>query len=144
MRELLIGSLEAAMVALKDQADLVGLENVDESTFRSFAMAAIRRRSANSRIQAEWNRVDLFVSVGDVIAAVEFKFYVHRPHYDLAGKLVRWKGGAGPKNSGEFQACLENMHNLEYSGIQNRYVVLLFENDVDHDRATSSATHILT
>ena len=42
MRELLIGSLEAAMVALKDQADLVGLENVDESTFRSFAMAAIR------------------------------------------------------------------------------------------------------
>ena len=41
MRELLIGSLEAAMVVLKDQADLVGLENVDESTFRSFAMAAI-------------------------------------------------------------------------------------------------------
>ncbi|HVU89367.1 MAG TPA: hypothetical protein VHD36_18715 [Pirellulales bacterium] len=134
MRDLLIESLESAMVSLQKQAQLVELVNVDESTFRSFVMAEIQQRCARARLQTEWERIDLLINVDNDFAAVEFKFYVHRRHFDLTGEFVRWKGCAGPKNTREFETCLSKLRRLHWPEIGNRFLVLVYENDNTVDR----------
>ena len=136
MEDLLLKALCNAMGDAREQAELVGLENVDESTFRSFVMAAICREDASVKVHTEWNRVDLLAQRGNENALVEFKYYVIRALKDLDGALIRWKGGAGFKNEEEFCQCIDKVREISNPRINYRYLVLAYENST-HKRTYS-------
>ena len=132
MYELLITAITSAMKRLKEQADLVSLENVDESTFRSFVMAELKREAQNVKLQTEWrNRVDLLVQDATCNAIVEFKFYVRRALRSLHGEHVHWKGGPSLKNEDEFRKCIEKTRSFTDSSVTHKFVVIVFEVEPD-------------
>jgi len=127
MRQLLLKSLSAAMLRIKKHARLVDLNNIDESTFRSFVMAELRRNRPDVILHTEWeHRVDLLLQCNNENAVVEFKFYVPKRMYSLTGQHVKWKGGAGLKNQSEFRQCLEKLRALQLADIQHRFLVLAY------------------
>ncbi|HET6441853.1 MAG TPA: hypothetical protein VFH53_05700, partial [Phycisphaerae bacterium] len=93
--------MAAAIEKMKAHVELVERENVDESTFRSFLLAEIKRRRPEARCQTEWHRFDLLVQSGTLTALVELKFYITRRTRDLDGCSGQFKGGASKKNKGE-------------------------------------------
>ncbi len=111
----------------------IGLENTDESTFRSYFMAAAQERlQQEARFQTEWHKFDLLVQapekVGDTL--IEFKYYIYRRTTELDGTAGRWKGGAGPANEREFRTCLEKLRSpLVPPRIDHRRLVLVYERD---------------
>ncbi len=127
MRKLLLESLSAAMLQMKEQACLVGLNNINESTFRFLVMAELQRNRPDVRLQAEWeHHVDLLLQCGKENALVEFKFYVPRRLYSLTGQHIRWKGGAGLKNQDEFRKCVKKLRALQLADIHHRFLVLAY------------------
>jgi len=115
------------MLRMKEHAGLVGLNNIDESTFRSFVMAELGRNRPNVKLHTEWeHRVDLLLQRDNENALVEFKFYVPRRMYSLTGQHVKWKGGAGLKNRDEFRKCLEKLRALQLTDIHHRFLVLAY------------------
>jgi len=127
MRRMLKNALAGAMHRLKDHAELVGLANVDEFTFRSLVLAEIMRRDTNARCQTEWHRFDLLVQRQTRNAIIEFKFYLNRKTVEVDGTSGDWKGGAGKKNEKEFWACVRKLHQDRNPRIHNRYLVLVYD-----------------
>jgi hypothetical protein len=127
MKQLLEQALTAALQRLKAHADLVGLENVDESTFRSFVIAELMKRRATARCQTEWHRFDLLLQCDSVNVLVEFKFYLMRRTFELDGRRGPWKGEAGTQNEAEFWACVDKLHNLKDPAVHQRYLALVYQ-----------------
>ena len=91
------------------------------------------------RCQTEWHRVDLLVQTGAQNAVIEFKFYWDRPTLRLDGIPSHLKGGAGPKNFGEFQGCVRKLHRLRHDGIHRKYLVLVYARTSTRKRRYSYA-----
>lgn len=127
MIDLLTSSLTAAMDRLRQHSDLIGLTNLDEATFRSFVIAELNRHSPDVHCQTEWNRFDLLLQRGKSNVLIEFKFFLSRPLYGLDGKLIRWKGGPGKENEGEFKSCISKLKRAEIEGIEKKFIILAFE-----------------
>jgi hypothetical protein len=129
MTAFLIECLKTALSRLREHAELVGLFNVDESTFRSFVLAEIMSSNSLARCQTEWekNRIDLLCQMNERNVVVEFKFFVTRPMLGLDGSHLRWKGWASPENEGEFRACVEKLTHLAIKGIDDKFIVLAHE-----------------
>ena len=120
-------SVAAAIEKMKAHADLVELANVDESTFRSFLLAEIKRRRPEARCQTEWHLFDLLVQIDTASALVELKFYITRRTRDLDGCSGQFKGGASKKNKGEFEACVEKLHSYPDPTVALKYLILVYE-----------------
>ena len=105
------------------------MPNIDEATFRSFLLAAIKAADPEMGCQTEWNHFDLLLQQRqpDCNAVVELKFYVYRRTRELDGSWGNWKGGAGPKNEGEMKECIRKVHNLQMPGIHSKFLVLVYE-----------------
>jgi hypothetical protein len=133
MREMLRGCLAAAIARLHSHAEPAGLDiaDVDESTFRFFVLAEIKRRDPGSKCQREWNGIDLVVetSTGRK-AAIEFKLYALRRTYPLddeGGGKPHWKGSASAQNLREFNDCVTKLRKLRHKEIHEKYLVLVHE-----------------
>ena len=120
MEALLKESIELAMRIVSDHALLVGRDNVDEATFRSFIIAEIIRREPKAKCQTEWRRFDLLVQVNSDAALIEIKFYLGiRRSLLLDGTLGKWKGGPGARtNEREFRQCMVKLHNTSCPGFR--------------------------
>jgi len=127
MRDLLKESVAAAIEKMKAHSELVERENVDESTFRLFLLAEIKRRRPEARCQTEWHRFDLLVQIDTVSALVEIKFYITRRTRELDGRSGPYKGGASKKNKDEFWACVPKMHHNPIRGVAQKYLILIYE-----------------
>ncbi len=127
MKDLITESLTGAMSRLHAHANLVGLPNTDEFTFRSFLMAEIMKRNPSAQCQTEWRRVDLLVQAKSRNALVELKFYLYRRTIELDGEPGKPKGGPGPKNEGEFRDCVEKLRRFQWPGITDKFLVLVYE-----------------
>ncbi|MEO7097937.1 MAG: hypothetical protein ABI162_01150 [Luteolibacter sp.] len=108
------------------------LRHVNESVFRYFFIQELLRQNVQLSIEDEWRRIDLLLKAPNCQAAIEFKFYDKRPIVTLGGK-VRYKGGSGPQNFGEFTKSLEQLMSLETktwyqqdkANVTERYFVLV-------------------
>ena len=124
-------ALRAAMRQLAKHARRVGLANTDESTFRSFFLAELKGLMPSAECQTEWHRFDLLVQVDGANALIEFKYYVSRRTREINGGLGQWKGGAGPKNEGEFEQCVDKLRRCRYRPIHRKYLTLVYERGSD-------------
>src|SRR5689334_22381341 len=103
MQALIEECIEGAMRTVTDHALLIGHENVDEATFRSFLIAEIKRRHPNARCQTEWRLFDLLLQFENDAALIEIKFYFSAKRTILVdGSVGDWKGGPGVQNEREF------------------------------------------
>jgi len=118
-------------------ADVVGIQNTDEATFRSFFLAELRRRFPKAACQTEWFRYDLLVQHARRNILIEFKYYLTRPLVGLDGSRVRWKGGAGPKNEGEFRTCVAKLRHCKHAPIHAKYLVLAYERNTPRKSGAS-------
>jgi len=133
MREMLRKCLAAAMTQLHSHAEHAGIDiaDVDESTFRFFVLAEIKRRYPDTKCQREWKSIDLLVQTSARRnIAIEFKFYVLRRAYPLdsdGNSKPHWKGSASKANNGEFNKCVKKLLDLPYKEIHERYLVLVYD-----------------
>ena len=127
MRDLLKKSVAAAIKKMKAHAELVELENVDESTFRSFLLAEIKRRRPEARCQTEWHLFDLLVQIDTASALVELKFYITRHTRDLDDRAGFFKGGASKKNEDEFKKCVRKLRRYRKPRVAHKYLILIYE-----------------
>lgn len=127
MRELLRQAVQNALKTVRGHEDLVGMQNIDESTFRSFVLAELKRLRPEATCQTEWNRVDLLVQVNGEVAAVEFKWWFCKKTTQLDGVNEHWKGGPGAQNETEFWDCVGKIHSQCPPGINWKFVILAYE-----------------
>jgi hypothetical protein len=124
-------SLRSAMSCLEKHSKLVGFQNVDESTFRSFVLAEIMRLDPDAKCQTEWQRFDLLVQAKDQNAVLEFKFfYGPRRTKNLDGSDGAWKGGPSLKNEREFQQCVEKLIEERRPEIEYKFLVLVYRKGI--------------
>jgi hypothetical protein len=126
MRAELRKILGMAMAQLREQIRYVSLENIDEATFRSMVLRAMKTRLPAAIFQVEWDRYDLLVQVSSLNILIEFKFYVCRQSHSLDRRHLHWKGGAGPRNAGEFWTCVKKLRHLSVDGIDRKYLILVY------------------
>ena len=127
MDKLLKEAAAAAMNRLAEHAFVVGLPNTDEFTFRSFFIYELKQLLPAAQCESEWKRVDLLVRNDDKNVIIEFKYYMHRRSMRLDGSPANWKGGPGPKNEGEFAACVDQLHRCTFHPVAAKYLILVYE-----------------
>ncbi len=122
---------EEAMRRLMAHADKVGLHNTEEFTLRAFFMSAAHDLLLPQRphFATEWNKFDLLVQLDGTFTIVEFKYYLVREKRSLDGTRTGHKGGAGPKNEGEFYACLNKLQETTPSEIDDARLVLVYDRE---------------
>lgn len=118
---------QASLHRMLTHAEVVGLSNTDESTFRSFFMAELRIRYPKVDLETEWRRFDLIARINLEVCLIEFKYFLHRRGSTLAGVPANWKGGAGSQNEREFWACVNKLASFEGASVAARIVVLVYE-----------------
>ncbi len=126
-------SLRRAWEFLGDELQTVKTEVITESVFRYFFIRSLPTNEDVKSYETEWNGlVDLCVEMPDATIVIEFKLYLYRYH-QLGGGRRRPKGGAGPKNEGEFfrswrKLAAATSRDFE-PAIAARYIVLVYEDD---------------
>jgi hypothetical protein len=122
-----------AMRRLLAHAEKVRLPNTDECTLRAFFMAAAHDLLGTPwpRFQTEWSRFDVLVQIGTLATIIEFKYYMRRRTFGLGGKPLSFKGGPGPKNEAEFNACLEKLCTAVPTGVGDRRLILVYEREAN-------------
>jgi hypothetical protein len=119
-----------AMRRLLVHAEQVELPNTDECTLRAFFMAAARDLLVpRPRFQAEWRRFDLLVQIDELATVIEFKYYLQRHARGLSGEPLGFKGGPGPQNEAEFNACVQKLRTNVPPGVADRRLVLVYERE---------------
>jgi hypothetical protein len=129
-------ALNRAWTQFKNESAAIDVELFDESVFRFLFLRALKQIDNTVDCRTEWRgRVDLYVEHREQNAAVEFKFYVYRFHYDRKGKPGHRKGGPGTKNAGEFKKCLKKLAKLkssqsdEIDEIDKKYLIAVYQKD---------------
>jgi hypothetical protein len=140
MTPIIVTAVKTALSRLATHARVVCLANTDEATFRLFVLAAIKEHNPSAECQTEWHRHDLLVQLDGANTLVEFKYYLYRRTRDLDGSYGNWKGEAGPKNEGEFRACLKKLHECGLQHIHHKYLILVYERPCDPKRKHSFTT----
>lgn len=118
-----------ALRRLRSHAELVGLANTEEFTFRSMFMAQAATAHPGMRFQTEWKKFDLLAQSDAQSALIEFKYYVLRRNTGLDGTPGGFKGGAGRKNESEFWRCVEKLATQVPGGVAERFLVLVYERE---------------
>jgi hypothetical protein len=122
-----------AMRRLLAHAEKVGLANTDECTLRAFFMASAHDLLGmpRPRFETEWRRFDLLVKIGALATIIEFKYYMRRSTFGLGGEFLGFKGGPGPKNEGEFNACVMKLRTVVPTGVADRRLILVYEREAN-------------
>ena len=75
-------------------------------------------------------------------ALVQFKFYRHAIRFNpYDGSTRGHKGGAGPKNLGEFQRCINDLHSRRSADGIAKYVVLVYADPTAGNRRRFSESY---
>ena len=127
MRPNIESIVRATFQRLKPHSRRVGLDNVDESTFRSFFLVELMQQWQGAKCQTEWHWFDLLAKDSDVAVLVEFKFYFMRQTCELDDRPAGWKGGAGPQNQSEFWKCVQKLHKVTQHKVQHRFLILVYQ-----------------
>ncbi len=114
------------MSKLQRHLNLVGENNADEATFRSFLFAEIMRLAPKTKGQIEWDRYDLLLLCGKDKALVEIKFYMPGRNMDVDGSQGNWKGGASLQNEQEFCECVNKLRKPQ-DHISHKFLILVYE-----------------
>ncbi|MAY74379.1 MAG: hypothetical protein CMJ31_06570 [Phycisphaerae bacterium] len=114
------------MLRLLEHAELVGLTNTEEFTFRAMFMAEAASSIGGLEFHTEWNSFDILIRSHDGPILIEFKYYMTRPRAGVDGVTLGYKGRAGPKNEGEFWRCVEKFATKPDAAIEQRFLVLIF------------------
>ena len=138
MRELLCQAVQNAMETVRLHEELVGIQNIDESTFRSFVLAELKRLCPEANCQTEWHRVDLLVQANGESAAVEFKWWFCRRTTELNCVTGHWKGGPGVQNEREFWQRVGQLHSECPPGIDRKFIILAYESVRPNPRGHNS------
>jgi hypothetical protein len=78
----------------------------------------------------------LLVQVDHLTTVIEFKYYLQRRAYGLQGEPLRFKGGPGPQNEAEFNACVQKLRSAALPDSADRRLVLIYERE-----STSRSRH---
>ena len=122
-----------AMRRLLAHAEKVRLSNTDECTLRAFFMAAAHDvlGMPGPQFQTEWYRFDLLVQIDALATVIEFKYYMRRRTFGLGGGFLGFKGGPGPKNEAEFNACVKKLRTAVLTGVGDRRLILVYEREAN-------------
>jgi hypothetical protein len=119
-----------AMRRLLAHAEKVGLPNTYECTLRAFFMAAAHDLLGmpGPRFQTEWSRsrFDLLVQIDALATIIEFKYYMRRRTLGLGGEDLGPKGGPGPQNEREYNACVQQLRTAVLPGVADRRLILVY------------------
>ena len=123
-----------------------GIAAGNESVFRYLFVRAFLRRNPEAVCYVEWNRIDLVVQCFGKNALVEFKFFHAEIVYNLNGKRLRPKGGAGKKNFREFCKCMAKLATIKNARWRKRQreridAKLLILAYVDRDNQAAHQTY---
>ncbi len=116
------------MSKLQRHLKLVGGNNADEATFRSFLLAEVMRLAPKAKGQIEWHRFDLLLQCRNENALVEIKFYMPDRTFALDGTPGKWKGWASLKNEQEFCDCVDKLSETQ-DNIHHKFLILVYETD---------------
>lgn len=83
------------------------------------------------RFQTEWRRFDLLVQIGRDATVIEFKYYMQRRKLGLRGEHLGFKGGPGPQNETEFNACVRKLRTAVPPGVGDQRLVLVYEREAN-------------
>jgi hypothetical protein len=129
------------VAAVKKMREMIAREICDvelphwgESVFRYFFVRALLANKSTAKCDAEWHRIDLLVRGRTGNQLVEFKYFTTRVHESLDHAKKWKKGGPGPKNFGEFRACVAKLARIEDAKwrledkgpISGRYIILAY------------------
>jgi hypothetical protein len=108
IHEAIVAALQSTCDEFLESVRTIPLEWWNESVFRFFLMRQLSARGIQCR--CEWNKVDIVILQPEHgVVLVELKFYDRRPHHDQADRILRYKGGPGPKNLDEFKNGLKRL-----------------------------------
>jgi len=133
----IVEAAQAALDQLVKYAHDVGRDNTDEFTFRSMFMEETKRLRQGCRMHTEWEKFDLLVIDGDARVLIEFKYYVRRKRVSIDGQRTGFKGGAGPKNEGEFWQCVDKLRSAGPSRAGERILILVYAHEEDEAKVAS-------
>ena len=112
------------------EVDIVPLTLWNESILRYCFCRSVANDDTEVKQFIECDRIDLVLSRGTSRAFIEFKFYRHPRRFDpYSGQMRGFKGGPGRKNLGEFQSCIDKLHERRYVPGLSKYVILLYAED---------------
>ena len=139
LKRAIVDALDVALHDMAKELCRTPLSHWDESVFRFFFVRAFLHSNREAKCHVEWNDIDLVVQCFDENALVEFKFFRAEPMYNLTGKLLRYKGGAGKKNFREFCDCVTKLASIEKAAwqmnprerIDAKLLILAYEHRAD-------------
>jgi|SRR2546427_1325299 len=109
----IVDALDATWHDIAKELRRTSVSHWNESVFRYLFVRAFLRRNPEAVCYVEWNRIDLVVQCFGKNALVEFKFFHAEIVYNLNGKRLRPKGGAGKKNFREFCKCMAKLATIK-------------------------------
>ncbi|MEX1164620.1 MAG: hypothetical protein WEB03_13690 [Nitriliruptor sp.] len=127
MIEVVQPAFRASMDLLLEDLASMPLDRWNESVFRFFFCRAVATQHPDVRQFVEAGRIDLVLERAVQRAFIEFKFYDRRIRvgpYD--SKSRGYKGGPGRKNLGEFQRCIDALHQRPWVPELSKFVVLVY------------------
>lgn len=120
---------------LQSELEVMPLDRWTESVFRYFFCRFLATQHPDIEQFPECGKIDLVLQRSVARAFIEFKFYRHAPRYDpYNGRQRGFKGGPGGKNLGEFEACVELLHERPSSPTLSKYIVLSYGDPADETR----------
>lgn len=139
MKDLVKNAFLDTVKFLPQEFMVMPLSRWNESVLRYYFCRFLARSSDKVEQRVECDRIDLVLRDLSNIAFVEFKLYLHPPRFDPYGlygaKPCGYKGGAGRKNFGEFEKCVEKLQERQPQGHPlSKYIVLVYADPDDGRR----------
>lgn len=120
---------------LRSELSLMPLSRWNESVLRYYFCRFLATTHPGVQQLVECDKIDLVLRHPPCTAFVEFKFYRHPLRYDpYDGAFRGYKGGPGPKNLAEFEACIDQLHSRRVVRGLSKYVVLVYADPLDGSR----------
>jgi hypothetical protein len=116
-----------AVRSLESELEVMPLSRWNESILRYFFCRSLATACQDAKQFVECGRIDLVLTCGPSRAFVEFKFYAQPTRFEPYGRDTPGrKGRPSPKNLGEFQACIDQLHTRRVVPGLSKYVVLVY------------------
>ena len=113
--------------ALEADLRMMPFSRWNESVLRYYFCRSVATVHPKVEQFVECDRIDLVLVQAPQRAFIEFKFYARPARFDAYGRGQRgFKGGPGRKNLGEFQACIDQLHERTPAPGLTKYIVLVY------------------
>src|SRR3989304_9781983 len=135
MKELVQTAFRSTVEFLCSEVELMPLSRWNESVLGYFFCRFLATAHPEVEQFVECGKIDLVLRRSTLRAFIEFKCYRPPRRFDPYDGSVRgFKGGPGRKNLGEFQACIDQLHDRPTTSGLSKYVVLVYADPMDGTR----------